>query len=87
MDREPDDSFPDWSEIRFADQDFSWHVFLALEGNADGMGGWKVVDTLGDPWIALPEALRADLSTWRWLRGIGERIKSKQNKQRNAGED
>ena len=44
-----------------------------LESNCDGMGGWKVQDTLGMPWIDVPEPLRVDLMTWRWLRRIGER--------------
>lgn len=51
---------------------------MQFEAMADGMGGWKMVDTVGMPWIDLPEPLRADLLTYKWLRGIGERIKAKQ---------
>jgi hypothetical protein len=51
-----------------------------LRGNADGYGGWKVQDTLGCAWIDLPEQLRADLMTWRWLADIAERMVSGQKK-------
>lgn len=44
-----------------------------------GGRNWRVTDTLGMPWLELPEALRSDLLTWRHLRGIAETIKWKRD--------
>ena len=77
MEREADEAFPDFDQIRIVHPDSSYRLFLALENNSDGMGGWKVIDTFGRPWIDLPDALRADLMEWRWLKGIGERLRAK----------
>lgn len=44
-----------------------------------GGRNWRVTDTLGAPWIELPETLRSDLLTWRHLRGIAETIKWKRD--------
>jgi hypothetical protein len=75
---EPEESFPE--EADFTDPDNSYKLFLALENNTDGWGGWKVVDTLGLAWIEVPETLRHDLLQWRRLKGIGERLKDAENK-------
>jgi hypothetical protein len=42
------------------------------------MGGWNTQNILGKPWVELPAALADDLLKWRWLYGIGTRIRSKQ---------
>lgn len=63
--------------MRYYDQEGSYRLFLALEGNKDGMGSWKIQDTLGCAWIDLPERLRADLMTWRWMMGITETLAEK----------
>jgi len=85
MEHEPDESFPDeFDKITFYDQEGSYRLFLALEGNTDGMGGWQIIDTLGRAWVDLPDALRHDLMQWRWLKGIGERQRIAQIKDSNG---
>jgi len=73
-----DTSFPEESTIRLNDLESSWSFFLALE-TMSGLDGWQIIDTLGRPWIELPERLQEDLLTWRWLLGIAEGIRKKQN--------
>ena len=42
-------------------------MFVMLETFADDMGSWKFMDVLGKPVMKLPDALVADLLTWRYL--------------------
>lgn len=60
-------------------------MFGLLEAFADGWGAWKVADVLGVPLVDVDERLAEDLMTLRWLKGIAERIKSKDDK-KNAEE-
>ena len=79
---EGDSSFPDPSTLYLYDSDTSWKFFIMLESMSSGFG-WNVRDTLGLPWIDVPDELRSDLMTWRYLLSIGENInkKNKANKE------
>jgi hypothetical protein len=82
VEHEPDEAFPDTARqpLRFYDAEGSWRIFTLLEALADGFGAWRVADVLGAPWLDLPVELTEDLLTWRWLAGIAERVRAKQNR-------
>lgn len=48
------------------------------------MGGWDIPGVLGRPLIDLDDALVQDLTTWRWLRAIGERQLREMERKENS---
>jgi hypothetical protein len=88
VERGPDEAFPDTATtpLRFYDAEGSWHRFTMLEALADGFGGWRVVDVLGQPWLDLPVELTEDLLTWRWLAGIAERVRAGRKEEHDGAE-
>ena len=73
-----DNSFPDLDTIQFHDLESSWSIFLLLEATSSEFG-WNMINTLGRSWIDIPDELQEDLLTWRWLQGIAENIRKRQN--------
>jgi hypothetical protein len=70
--------------VIFNDLAEAQRIYNLLNGFADGMGAWRFVDVLGQPFVELPEPLANDLMTLRWLRSIAETIKAKKDRPNNG---
>lgn len=59
--------------VELNDPEYSWQVFLLLEGFADGMGGWDFMQVMGKPVMEIDDALINDLLVWRNMRAIAQK--------------
>ncbi len=72
--------------MKFNQLERSWDIFVLLESFTDSMGGWKIVDVLGKPLVALEDWLVEDLTLLRWLGGITQRQLEEVEKSSKSGE-
>jgi hypothetical protein len=75
--------YPLPEDCQFYDLARATDIYNLLEQFADGWGGWRFMDVLGEPLAQLSEPLVSDLITLRRFAGIAER----RRKTQKDGED
>jgi hypothetical protein len=73
--------------VELNDAEYSWQVFLLLEGFPDGMGGWDFLQVLGAPVMELDDALVDDLLKWRNMKDIAYKEHQRIEQEKQESED
>lgn len=83
--QEPEDAYPDPEDCQFYDLERAKGIYYLLENFADGFGGWRFMDVLGEPLAHLEETVVSDLITLRRFASIAERRRKPQKSEADYG--